>query len=280
MPERETVIDSIRVPNEWVRENLPHITSPKNLRIITGYGDSMLETYNHGDPLIVDIGVLEMRIDAIYVFALHNELYIKRIQRLPGGAIKVISDNRAKYDPFTVRRRTARHPHPGARGVRLESAETMKLQEVGHVQVFNFGSTALLRYSVNGTQVQKSIVRQTWRRNALSGSYVGAFIGTYSAGCQAVGYAEEPFTGSVGESAESITLIGTTSLGACTYTGPYVQRGRFGEVVGTFQCTNGEAGQFRAYEIDGSRAGFSAQATITAGAGCSWAGHFGGLRRQ
>jgi hypothetical protein len=102
MPERETVIDSIRVPNEWVRENLPHITSPKNLRIITGYGDSMLETYNHGDPLIVDIGVLEMRIDAIYVFALHNELYIKRIQRLPGGAIKVISDNRAKYDPFTV----------------------------------------------------------------------------------------------------------------------------------------------------------------------------------
>jgi hypothetical protein len=157
---------------------------------------------------------------------------------------------------------------------------TFGLQEVGHVQVFNFGSTALLRYSVNGTQVQKSIVRQTWRRNALSGSYVGAFIGTYSAGCQAVGYAEEPFTGSVGESAESITLIGTTSLGACTYTGPYVQRGRFGEVVGTFQCTNGEAGQFRAYEIDGSRAGFSAQATITAGAGCSWAGHFGGLRRQ
>jgi phage repressor protein C with HTH and peptisase S24 domain len=101
-PEQETVIDSIKVPQNWVRENLPHITSPSNLKIITGYGDSMLGTFSHGDPLIVDTGVNEMRIDAVYVFAMHKELFIKRIQRLPNGAIKIISDNREKYDPITV----------------------------------------------------------------------------------------------------------------------------------------------------------------------------------
>lgn len=102
LPERETVIDSIRVPQEWVREQFPHITSAKNLKIITGYGDSMKGTFNHGDPLIVDTGVNAMDVDTIYVFAYNNELYIKRIQRLPDKSVKVISDNRAMYDPFTL----------------------------------------------------------------------------------------------------------------------------------------------------------------------------------
>lgn len=102
LPEREPVIDSIRVPMEYVRENLPHITSPRNLRIVTGHGDSMKPTFNHADPLIVDIGVKTMDIDTIYVFTYQDELYIKRIQRLPDRSIKVISDNRAMYDPFIL----------------------------------------------------------------------------------------------------------------------------------------------------------------------------------
>lgn len=101
MPDQDTVIDSIRVPQAWVRDNLPHITSPKNLKVITGYGDSMEDTFSPGDPLIIDTGVRDIKIDAIYMFALHSELYIKRVQRLPGGGLKVISDNK-KYDAVTL----------------------------------------------------------------------------------------------------------------------------------------------------------------------------------
>lgn len=102
LPEREPVIDSIRVPVGYVRDNFPHITSPANLKIITGFGDSMLPTFKHGDPLIVDTGVITMDIDTVYVFAYQNELYIKGIQRLPDRSIKVISHNRAVFDPFVL----------------------------------------------------------------------------------------------------------------------------------------------------------------------------------
>lgn len=102
VPERESVIDSIRVPMSFVRENFPTVSSPTNLRVITGYGDSMKPTFAHGDPLIVDTGVNEMLIDSVYVFTLHDELYVKRIQRLPGGSLKIISDNREMYDPITL----------------------------------------------------------------------------------------------------------------------------------------------------------------------------------
>lgn len=102
MPEQDNVVASMRVTNTWVRENLTNITSPKNLKIVMGYGDSMRPTFAHGDPLIADTGVKEMKIDAVYVFVLNAELYIKRIQRLPTGGIKIISDNRDVYDPITM----------------------------------------------------------------------------------------------------------------------------------------------------------------------------------
>lgn len=101
LPEIETVIESIRMPASFVRENYPHVSSPKNLKIITGYGNSMEPTFRHGDPMIVDTGVNEFNIDSVYVFGYHKEMYIKTIQRLPGGSITVISDNKV-YAPFTI----------------------------------------------------------------------------------------------------------------------------------------------------------------------------------
>lgn len=100
--EREPVIDSIRVPAEYIREQFPTVTSPANLKIITGFGDSMEPTFKHGDPLIVDTGVKSMDIDTVYVFAYQDELYIKGVQRLPDKSIKVISHNRALFDPFVL----------------------------------------------------------------------------------------------------------------------------------------------------------------------------------
>jgi phage repressor protein C with HTH and peptisase S24 domain len=102
LPEREPIIDSIRVPVDYIRENFPTVTSPANLKIITGFGNSMEPTFKHGDPLIVDTGVNAMDVDTVYVFAYQNELYIKGIQRMPDRSIKVISHNRAIFDPFVL----------------------------------------------------------------------------------------------------------------------------------------------------------------------------------
>jgi len=100
-PEYETIIGRVALNRHWVHTRLPNVTSPRNIRIITGYGDSMAGTHEDGDPLFVDIGVTDVRVDAVYVFAMNDELYVKRLQRRPDGAITVISDN-PKYPPYAI----------------------------------------------------------------------------------------------------------------------------------------------------------------------------------
>jgi phage repressor protein C with HTH and peptisase S24 domain len=51
--------------------------------------------------LLVDRGVSEVKLDAVYVLSLHDELYIKRLQRRPDGALLMISDN-DKYPPYVI----------------------------------------------------------------------------------------------------------------------------------------------------------------------------------
>lgn len=99
--EHDTVVSQVSVNKLWIRENLSTISSVNNLSMITGYGDSMEGTFNHGDLLFVDTGINEIKIDAVYVLNLNDELYIKRLQRQPDGSILMISDN-AKYQPYTI----------------------------------------------------------------------------------------------------------------------------------------------------------------------------------
>ncbi|WP_020208257.1 LexA family transcriptional regulator [Gilvimarinus chinensis] len=94
------VVERITVNMEYLRRNLA-ISSPANLAMITGYGDSMEGTFNDGDLLLVDRGVTEIKVDAVYVLCLGDELYIKRIQRRPGGSFLMLSDN-VKYPPYEI----------------------------------------------------------------------------------------------------------------------------------------------------------------------------------
>lgn len=77
-------------------------TSPDNLRIITGYGRSMKPTFSDGDPLLVDIGVNSIDLDAIYAFTFNERFFIKGMQRLPHGGVRVISHNRKENDPWDI----------------------------------------------------------------------------------------------------------------------------------------------------------------------------------
>lgn len=91
-----------RVTKEWINKNVPYHTSDNNLRIVTGFGDSMRGMFNSGDPLIVDVGVKTLEFDGVYFFRVGDEGFIKRLQRIPGDGIRVLSENKA-YEAWTIR---------------------------------------------------------------------------------------------------------------------------------------------------------------------------------
>lgn len=101
VPDYEEVVDRLSVNKRWLYENFT-ITSPGNLRLATGYGDSMSPTISDGDVILVDTGVTEIKMDAVFVLVREDELFIKRIQRMLDGTYLVISDNKAAYDPYPL----------------------------------------------------------------------------------------------------------------------------------------------------------------------------------
>src|SRR5207244_1673527 len=113
---------------------------------------------------------------------------------------------------------------------------------------FNFSSViaGTVSYSVDGVSVSKGITRQTWKTNPVTGSYIGATIGTYS-GCPAGinGAAEQPGTFLVAHSGSVATIVASYTAGAtCTYSGTYQQAGRMGLIDGTVSCNDGTRGSF------------------------------------
>jgi hypothetical protein len=153
-------------------------------------------------------------------------------------------------------------------------------QQVGTLTFAATGiSTAILTYTVNTAPFQKSLIRQTWRNDDLSGGYIGASVGTYS-GCPANGYAEEASSVSIAQSGTTVTVQAAFSNYSCTYAGTYAQAGRMGSITGAATCTDapGQLGSFSAFELQVTPAGFMGHASVTFGS-CVWAGRFGGLRR-
>jgi phage repressor protein C with HTH and peptisase S24 domain len=73
-------------------------TSPANLSIITGWGQSMEGTINDKDPVIVDRGVTEFAGDGVYVLTWAGDLYIKRLQKADADRFDMISDNEKHKD--------------------------------------------------------------------------------------------------------------------------------------------------------------------------------------
>lgn len=92
-PDHIDVIRDITVHLDWLKTQGLSYSKLENLAIIDGDGDSMEGTFRDGDALLVDRGITEIRTDAIYVFTLDGELFIKRLQRLTGGSLRMISDN-------------------------------------------------------------------------------------------------------------------------------------------------------------------------------------------
>lgn len=131
-------------------------------------------------------------------------------------------------------------------------------------------------YSVDGIAVSKTITRQTFRRNDLTGQYLGAFIGTYS-GCSTDGYREEIVDLTVEHSASEISIETRFGIENCTFAGTYSQAGRMGSINGTVDCGNGPIGPFVGLEIEGTRSAIGGRATAMYG-NCRWSGRFAAAR--
>lgn len=70
--------------------------------IIFAQGDSMEPTIEGGDSILVDLSKTEIYDGKIYCVRIENKLYAKRLQLIPPNKVKVISDNKEKYDPFYI----------------------------------------------------------------------------------------------------------------------------------------------------------------------------------
>jgi len=71
------------------------------LSMITVPTDSMSPTIGKGDVVFIDTNINYYQGEGIYIFAIDNELYIKRLQKIPGNIYKALSDNKS-YDPFEM----------------------------------------------------------------------------------------------------------------------------------------------------------------------------------
>jgi hypothetical protein len=150
-------------------------------------------------------------------------------------------------------------------------------------------TTATVTYTVDGVVVTKNVQRLTLASHNLSGFYIGSFLSNQF-NC-ANPLADSLFNGS-GEftivhtpPAPNVEITATLSDNlvnfTCTYQGTYSQLGNVGSIVGTYQCSSGQAGTWNARLI-----GISPRLNIegrysgtNVAPGCQIEGDFGGIRR-
>ncbi|MEQ5170643.1 S24 family peptidase, partial [Proteus terrae] len=94
------VIRSIEIPQDRIYEMFGRRTL-EGVVIINADGDSMTPTLNPKDLLFIDTKVGQFTGDGIYVFNFEGSTFIKRLQKVKGRKLAVISDNDF-YPPFHI----------------------------------------------------------------------------------------------------------------------------------------------------------------------------------
>ena len=167
---------------------------------------------------------------------------------------------------------------------------TSGLRRVGNMTiVFNQDDTGAVQYSVDGVSVTKSIRRQTWRVNNLSGRYAGGITADPSL-CSNGGGSRLRAMGVLDIQHASNASGGTVSMRleypegsitrVCTFSGTNRAMGRLATVSGNFMCTGGSptaTGTFTLSDVQVTRNGLVA-AYEARDNFCQYHGAFGGPR--
>lgn len=91
MIEHPSVVTKMEIQEEWAQRTFGGDLS--RIMLITARGTSMSGTIENGDVLFVDSTVCEYDGEGIYVIARGCEVLVKRLQKLHGNRLEIISDN-------------------------------------------------------------------------------------------------------------------------------------------------------------------------------------------
>jgi hypothetical protein len=149
---------------------------------------------------------------------------------------------------------------------------------------FNSANTGTLQYSVDGVNVTKSIQRQVFAANNMTGNFLGGLTALSS---QCSNGANTPILifnqmtvqhSSANQVTITVNFFTQGGQGAtCTFSGPYSQAGKMGTIIGNWSCTTGNLGQFTLSSIQTSVTGWYAR-FFGSDQICTYSGNFGGVR--
>jgi phage repressor protein C with HTH and peptisase S24 domain len=77
----------------WFVRSLPGVVSANHLQVISSTGDSMAPTIEPHAMLLIDAAQNRIGGDGIYCLRIAGDLFIKRVQKNPGGTLTLLSDN-------------------------------------------------------------------------------------------------------------------------------------------------------------------------------------------
>ena len=95
--------EELGTPHAFRRDWLRRAASrPNNIIMMVIDGDSMFPSIQNGDAVLVDTGRTRVTDNKIYALGLGETISIKRLDMLPGGNIRIRSDN-PNYEPYNAR---------------------------------------------------------------------------------------------------------------------------------------------------------------------------------
>jgi phage repressor protein C with HTH and peptisase S24 domain len=97
--ESEERVNELFFRRDWLRARN---FQQSGLGVIRVKGDSMTPTIPDGSVILINKEDREVRNGKVYVLRYDGMLHVKRLQRLPGSMVQVVSDNAAEYPPFAV----------------------------------------------------------------------------------------------------------------------------------------------------------------------------------
>ena len=145
-----------------------------------------------------------------------------------------------------------------------------------------------VRFTIDGVEVTKQIVRWTFRLDDYTGTYRALYKTISDCGSPPV--ASTSYTDAtikVTQAGNSLTIVTSQSDGnSCTYSGDYTQSGQLGYSVGRFVCTNGLSGGGSPpsripfyYDMNVTPSDFSAGFSGGRSDNCSISGNVVGIRQ-
>jgi len=139
-----------------------------------------------------------------------------------------------------------------------------------------------LTYSVDGVNAIKRLTRQFIALDNFGARYAGAIHQDSTACFNPVnnGTVEQKGVLAATQNGTAFTLNGSYETGpSCTYSGTLSQAGQMGQVFGSYNCSNGDFGNFHLAEMQITESGLTGRFSATSAAlGCSTTGWLGGMR--